>query len=82
MLVEGNRLFTGDTLFVGSCGRVDFPDSSVPDMLESLKRLSELEPDTRFFPGHSYGGEWSSIQQERMIGALSEAGIAKIRSMM
>ena len=48
----GNRLFTGDTLFAGSCGRVDFPGSSPGDMKKSLARLSGLQEDLEIYPGH------------------------------
>lgn len=45
-------LFTGDTLFAGSCGRTDFPGGSYEEMLSSLKRLAQLEGDYRVCPGH------------------------------
>lgn len=55
-------LFTGDTLFAGSCGRTDFDNSSVPAMYASLKKLGELEGDFRVCPGH---GGVSTLAQER-----------------
>jgi glyoxylase-like metal-dependent hydrolase (beta-lactamase superfamily II) len=48
----GNNLFTGDTLFVGQCGRVDFPYSDPEKMYESLIKLSKLNPSIKVFPGH------------------------------
>lgn len=45
-------LFTGDTLFCGSCGRTDFPGGSFADMQRSLKRLADLPGDYRVYPGH------------------------------
>ena len=45
-------LFTGDTLFCGSCGRTDFAGGSPRDMLASLKRLAELDGDRKVLPGH------------------------------
>jgi hydroxyacylglutathione hydrolase len=48
-------LFTGDTLFVDSCGRVDLPGSSSKDMEVSLKKLSNLPENIVVFPGHNYG---------------------------
>ncbi|MCC8100540.1 MAG: MBL fold metallo-hydrolase [Clostridiales bacterium] len=47
-----DALFTGDTLFSGSCGRTDFETSSQADMLRSLARLARLEGDYRVYPGH------------------------------
>ena len=55
-------LFCGDTLFAGSCGRTDFPGGSVKKMMESLKRLGELEGDLAVYPGHM---EDSTLDRER-----------------
>lgn len=46
-------LFTGDTLFAGSCGRVDFPGSDWGQMCASLRRLDALEGDYTVYPGMS-----------------------------
>ena len=46
-------LFSGDTLFYGSCGRVDFVDSDPKGMLASLRKLAKLPADVKVFPGHS-----------------------------
>lgn len=60
-------LFTGDTLFSGSCGRVDFPGSDADAMLASLKRLAELEGDFKVYPGH----EWAtSLDYERRTNGI------------
>jgi len=46
-------LFSGDTLFRASYGRVDFPTGNAMDMLASVKRLlTELPPDVMVYPGH------------------------------
>ena len=55
-------LFTGDTLFAGSCGRTDFPDGSTRTILESLKRLGELPGNYKVYPGHM---EDSTLDRER-----------------
>lgn len=50
-----NRLVSGDTLFVGSCGRVDLPGSNAEEMYFSLtQRLMNLPDETILFPGHNY----------------------------
>ncbi len=49
--VDGN-LFTGDTLFQGTCGRTDFAGGSYTEMLASLKRLHDMNGDYQVFPGH------------------------------
>ena len=45
-------LFTGDTLFKGTIGRTDFPDSDEMEMLESLIRLDKLDMNYKIYPGH------------------------------
>ena len=51
-LLWGNDLFTGDTLFEGSCGRVDFPGGDPAQMMQSLHRLASFQADYRIHPGH------------------------------
>lgn len=64
-LVDG-RLISGDTLFIGSCGRTDLPGSDPTQMYYSLtQRLYKLPDDTVLFPGHNYGGPSSTIGDEK-----------------
>ena len=64
-LVDG-RLVSGDTLFIGSCGRTDLPGSDPSEMYHSLtQRLGALPDDTVLLPGHNYGGPASTIGDER-----------------
>ena len=61
-LLAGDALFSGDTLFAGSCGRTDFPGGSWTQILKSLRRLSQLEGDLQVLSGH---GEASHLEAER-----------------
>lgn len=63
-LLCGELLFSGDTLFAGSCGRTDFPGGSMPQMQQSLSLLAELPiPDTvQVLPGHE---SFSTLGRER-----------------
>jgi glyoxylase-like metal-dependent hydrolase (beta-lactamase superfamily II) len=55
-LLFDNKLLTGDTLFVGECGRTDLSDGSARDMYHSLlDRLSKLDDNIEVYPGHDYG---------------------------
>jgi hydroxyacylglutathione hydrolase len=57
---------TGDVLFVGGCGRTDFPGGNTAEMWDSLQRLLRLPEETRVYPGHNYGKTLTStIGQER-----------------
>ncbi|MET0502259.1 MAG: MBL fold metallo-hydrolase [Candidatus Binatia bacterium] len=59
-LVE-HRIVSGDTLFIGSCGRVDLPGSNPEQMYYSLtQKLMALPDDTILFPGHNYSDEPTS----------------------
>ena len=63
-----DRLFSGDTLFIGACGRVDLPGSNPDQMYDSLtNRLMKLDDKTVVLPGHNYaaGRTSSSIGEER-----------------
>jgi len=51
----GNTCISGDTLFIGSCGRVDLPGSNAEDMYRSLTEvLAALPDETILLPGHNY----------------------------
>ncbi|MFA6092101.1 MAG: MBL fold metallo-hydrolase [Elusimicrobiota bacterium] len=52
--MQADRLLTGDTLFVGACGRVDLPDSDPLKMYYSLRRLCGLPDEWVILPGHAY----------------------------
>jgi hydroxyacylglutathione hydrolase len=61
-----DRLISGDTLFIGSCGRTDLPGSDPSEMYYSLtQRLGALPDETILFPGHNYGGPASTIGEEK-----------------
>ena len=61
-----SRLVSGDTLFLGSCGRVDLPGSDPEAMYDSLKnRLGSLPDETLLYPGHLYSPEASSTMGEQ-----------------
>ena len=47
-----DALFSGDTLFRGSCGRVDLDGGDMNAMMESLRKLCTLEGDLEVYPGH------------------------------
>lgn len=66
VLVGAGRLFSGDTLFVGSCGRSDLPGGDHRDQWRTLRRLMTLPDETIVHPGHDYrGNTHSTIGAER-----------------
>jgi len=54
--LAGDKLMTGDTLFVGECGRTDLPGGSSEQLYDSLfNRLMKLPDEVEVYPGHDYG---------------------------
>jgi glyoxylase-like metal-dependent hydrolase (beta-lactamase superfamily II)/rhodanese-related sulfurtransferase len=62
-----DRVFTGDSLFIGGCGRTDFQGGDAGRLYDSItQRLFTLPDETLVYPGHDYQQRWvSSIRQER-----------------
>jgi glyoxylase-like metal-dependent hydrolase (beta-lactamase superfamily II) len=55
-LYGGKSLFTGDTLFIGNCGRTDLPGGSAEKLFRSLHEvILNLPAETMIYPGHDYG---------------------------
>ena len=67
LLVDGGKLLTGDTLFVGECGRTDLPGGNSRSLYDSLfNKLLKLEDGVEVYPGHDYGSKpFSTIGEER-----------------
>jgi glyoxylase-like metal-dependent hydrolase (beta-lactamase superfamily II) len=64
-LIDG-RLISGDTLFIGGCGRTDLPGGDPEALYLSLtERLGRLPDETLLLPGHNYGGSSSTIGDEK-----------------
>ena len=61
-----SSLISGDTMFIGACGRCDGPRSSPEEMYRSLHNLAKLPDETTLFPGHNYADRpTSTIAHER-----------------
>ena len=61
-LMAEDHLFSGDTLFAGSCGRTDFPGGDWATIRKSLDRLSGMTEDLLVHPGH---GESTTLAREK-----------------
>jgi len=66
-LIGDGKIFSGDTLFVGNCGRVDLPGGSAKDLYHSLTDIiSNLDDELMLYCGHDYGSlPTSSIGNEK-----------------
>lgn len=55
-LVGDGKIFSGDTLFVGTCGRVDLPGGDARELYHSLVNiLRKMDDNLVMYPGHNYG---------------------------
>ena len=60
-LVGDGKIFSGDTLFVGNCGRIDLPGGSAKELYHSLfDTIYKLDDDLMLYPGHNYGNSPNS----------------------
>ena len=73
-LICGDALFTGDTLFRGSCGRTDLPGGSMRTEMQSLKRICSLSGDYDVYPGHM---DSSTLERERRFNYYCREAMAK-----
>jgi glyoxylase-like metal-dependent hydrolase (beta-lactamase superfamily II) len=73
LLVDG-KLLTGDTLFVGECGRTDLPGGNPESLYNSLfGKLMKLDDGVEVYPGHDYGSDSrSTIGRERKTNYVLE----------
>ena len=68
-LITDDIVFTGDTLFVGNCGRVDLPGSDPREMYHSLfEKVARFDEKLVVYPGHNYGASpTSTIGREKKL---------------
>jgi len=60
-LVGDDKIFSGDTIFVGNCGRVDLPGGNARELYHSLfDVISKMNENYVLYPGHNYGSSVSS----------------------
>ena len=71
-LYNSEVLFSGDTLFAGSCGRVDFPGGNGEQMRCSLATLCVLPFSGKVYPGH---GSATTLDQERRTNPYFRGGV-------
>jgi len=68
-LLFKDRLFTGDTLLIGGCGRTDLPGGNAEAQYESLAKLKPLGDHIRVYPGHDYREAVSNLGDEKQNNA-------------
>lgn len=73
-LIGDGKIFSGDTLFVGNCGRVDLPGGSAKELYHSLiDVLYKLDDNLTLYCGHNYGSsEISTIGKEKTMNLVMQ----------
>ena len=73
-LIGDGKIFSGDTLFVGNCGRIDLPGGSAKELYHSLfDVLYSLDDNLVLYSGHNYGHkETSTIGQEKITNMVMQ----------
>ena len=73
-LVGDGKIFSGDTLFVGNCGRIDLPGGSANELYHSLfDVLHSLDDNLVLYPGHDYGtAKTSTIGTEKTTNPVMQ----------
>jgi glyoxylase-like metal-dependent hydrolase (beta-lactamase superfamily II) len=64
-LLFNDRIFTGDTLLIGGCGRTDLPGGDAEKQYDSLGKLKALSDQIRVYPGHDYREAVSTLAAEK-----------------
>jgi len=73
-LIGDGKIFSGDTLFVGNCGRIDLPGGSAKELYHSLfDVLYHLDENLTLYPGHNYGtSATSTIGKEKTTNLVMQ----------
>jgi len=69
-------LFTGDTLFRGSCGRTDLPGGGFRSLMRSLKKICDLPGDYEVYPGHM---DSTTLERERRLNYYCREAMTSIK---
>jgi glyoxylase-like metal-dependent hydrolase (beta-lactamase superfamily II) len=71
-VIEDKFIFTGDTIFVGNCGRVDLPGGDAKKLYNSIFNvISKLDESLIVYPGHNYGSyPTSTIKEEKKTSPI------------
>jgi hydroxyacylglutathione hydrolase len=85
LLVANTKLLTGDTLFIGECGRTDLPGGNSKSLYDSLfNKLLKLDDAVEVYPGHDYGPKPCSTigEQRRTNYVLQPRSLAEFIAFM
>jgi glyoxylase-like metal-dependent hydrolase (beta-lactamase superfamily II) len=68
IIVDSIAIITGDTLFIGDCGRCDLSGGNFSQMFESLQKIKKLPGELIVYPGHDYGSkQFDTLDNQKKI---------------
>lgn len=75
IIVDNRAIFTGDTLFIGDCGRTDLPGGDIYVMYNTLKnKINSLSDNLIVYPGHDYGDKpFDSLGNQKKVNKTLNA---------
>jgi hydroxyacylglutathione hydrolase len=84
IIVDNKALLTGDTLFIGDCGRIDLPGGNLEQMYATLhEKIMRLPDDLIVYPGHDYGDKpFDSLGNQKRMNKTLRAKSLKEFSMI
>jgi len=79
IIVDGKAVLTGDTLFIGDCGRTDLLGGSLEEMFQTLQeKILSLPDNLIVYPGHDYGEKpFDSLGNQKRINKTLRARTLK-----
>lgn len=66
LIVDNRWLVSGDTLFIGDCGRADLEGGSIDELFRSLQKIKNLNENLIVCPGHDYGNARTGTLKEEL----------------
>ena len=84
ILVDDKAVLTGDTLFIGDCGRTDLPGGNLAEMFSTLQeKIMRLPDELIVYPGHDYGEKpFDSLGNQKRTNKTLRAKTLKEFSMI
>ncbi|MBF0498744.1 MAG: MBL fold metallo-hydrolase [Candidatus Riflebacteria bacterium] len=74
LVVDDKWLITGDTLFIGNCGRTDLPGGDAKTLFNSLQKLKKLPDELILLTGHDYGpAQRRTLGEEKRLNPVLSA---------
>ncbi len=80
-IVNNDRILTGDTVLIDSCGRTDFQAGNTKQMFESLQKVANLDYNILIYPAHDYKNRRvSCVGEQRLLNKLMAMSYLELKT--